>query len=267
MQHLYEKGNVMKYKNQGKRDRLRKGIFILPNLFTSFNIFCGFYAIISTIDGKFVMGAVAIIVAAVFDILDGKIARATNTTSKFGIEFDSLADVISFGVAPALLMYTWMLRPFGRIGWLAAFLFMVCGALRLARFNTQTGTISSDYFVGLPIPAAAGFAATTLLFHNRLGVLNAPQSILVLALIYLLSFLMVSNIKYYSFKRPELFKRGNFNLLVATILIMIFIASQPPVALFFMGLIYVVSGPVHHLWRVKTAQTREHDLAKDSEKL
>ena len=255
----------MKRKKRGNRDRLRKGIFILPNLLTSFNIFCGFYAIISAIDGKFVIGAVAIIVAAIFDMLDGKIARATNTTSKFGIEYDSLADVISFGVAPALLMYMWALRPFGRIGWLAAFLFMVCGALRLARFNTQTGTISSDYFVGLPIPAAAGFAATTLLFHNRLGLLAEPQSMLLLALIYVLSFLMVSNIKYYSFKRPELFKRGHFNFLVAAILIMIFIASQPPIALFFMGLIYVVSGPIHSLWRIKTRRAKPGELADDSE--
>ncbi len=256
----------MKRKNRGNRDRLRKGIYILPNLFTSVNIFCGFYAIISAIDGKFVIGAVAIIVAAVFDLLDGKIARATNTTSKFGIEYDSLADVISFGVAPALLIYMWALRPFGRFGWLAAFLFMICGALRLARFNTQTGTISSDYFIGLPIPAAAGFAATTLLFHNRIGLLAAPQAMLVLAMLYLLSFLMVSNVKYYSFKRPEFFKRGNFNLLVAAILVMIFIASQPPIALFSMGLIYVMSGPIHYLWRLKTSKARQQELAEDSKK-
>ena len=254
----------MKRKNRGNRDRLRKGIYILPNIFTSFNIFCGFYAIISAIDGKFVIGAVAIIIAAVFDMLDGKIARATNTTSKFGIEYDSLADIISFGVAPALLIYMWALRPFGRFGWLAAFLFMVCGALRLARFNTQAGTISSDYFRGLPIPAAAGFAATTVLFHNRLGLLMAPQAMLLLTMLYILSFLMVSNIKYYSFKRPELFKRMNFNVLVAAILIMIFIASQPPIALFSMGLVYVISGPFYYLWRIKSGKSGQGELADDS---
>ena len=146
-----------------KGERLRRGIYILPNIFTSLNIFFGFYSVIAAINGKYVAAALAIIIAAVFDMLDGKIARATHTTSKFGVEYDSLADLISFGLAPGLMMYLYALKPLGRIGWLAAFLFMVCGALRLARFNTQVGTISSDHFVGLPIPAAAGMSSSSAL--------------------------------------------------------------------------------------------------------
>ena len=123
----------MRKTNSYKKERSRRGIYILPNIFTTLNLFCGFYAIIAAIDGKFVAAAVAIIIGVMFDILDGKIARATNTTSKFGIEYDSLADLISFGLAPGLMIYLWALKPLGRIGWLAAFLFMACGALRLAR--------------------------------------------------------------------------------------------------------------------------------------
>jgi len=187
-----------------------------------------------------------------FDLLDGKIARATNTTSQFGLEYDSLADLISFGLAPGVMIYLWALKPLGRIGWLAAFLFMACGALRLARFNSQVGTISSDYFVGLPIPAGASMAATTVLFCYRFNFAGNP--IIILILLYILSFLMVSTIKYNSFKKPELFRKMNFNVLVAVILILIFIASQPPIALFILGLTYVISGPfitIRHHRRLK----------------
>jgi len=243
----------MRTKKRLKREKSRRGIYVLPNIFTSLNLFCGFYAVIAAIDAKFVAAAVAIIIGVVFDILDGKIARATNTTSKFGMEYDSLADLVSFGLAPGVMIYLWALKPLGRIGWLAAFLFMACGALRLARFNSQVGTISSDYFVGLPIPAGAGMAATTVLFYKRLGIAG-PHPILILILLYVLSFLMVSTIKYNSFKKPELFRKMNFNVLVAVILILIFIASQPPLALFFLGLAYVISGPfvtIRHHRRLK----------------
>jgi len=227
-----------------KKERLHRGIYILPNIFTSLNLFFGFYAIIAAINAKFVVAAVAIIIGVLFDILDGKIARATNTTSKFGVEYDSLADLISFGLAPGLMIYLWSLKPLGRIGWLAAFLFMACGALRLARFNSQVDVISSDHFVGLPIPAGAGMAATLVLFCHRIGIEGKINPILILIALYVLSFLMVSTIKYNSFKKPELFRKMNFNVLVASILILIFIAAQPSVALFFLALIYVVSGPL-----------------------
>jgi len=233
----------MRRKTRLKKDRPRRGIYVLPNIFTSLNLFCGFYSIISSIEGKFITAAVAIIIGVVFDILDGKIARATNTSSKFGVEYDSLADLITFGLAPGIMAYLWALKPLGRIGWLAAFLFMACGTLRLARFNTQVGSISSDYFLGLPIPAAAGMAATTVLLFKKLGIVGYENPVIILVMIYLLSFLMVSTIKYNSFKKPELFRKMKFNVLVTAILILIFIAAQPSIALFLFGVVYILSGP------------------------
>ena len=210
----------MKRKKIRKKD-FRRGIYILPNIFTSLNIFCGFYAIISSIDGKYIAASIAIIIAVIFDMLDGKIARITKTTSKFGVEYDSLADLISFGLAPGLMIYLWALEPLGRLGWLTAFLFMTCGALRLARFNTQTGSISGQYFIGLPIPAAAGMAATTVLFCNRFDIAGNANSVVILIMLYMLAFLMVSAIKYPSFKKnPELFRKMNFNVLVIAILLL-----------------------------------------------
>ena len=246
----------MKRKNSNKQ-KLRRGIYILPNIFTTLNLFCGFYAVIASIDGKYVAASVAIIIAVVFDTLDGKIARATNTTSKFGVEYDSLADLVSFGLAPGVLMYLWALKPFGRIGWLAAFLFMACGALRLARFNTHVGEVKSDYFTGLPIPAGAGMNATTVLLWDRLNAGGEVNAVLILVMLYVLSFLMVSSIKYNSFKRPELFRRMNFNVLVAAILILIFIASQPHIALFLLGVVYVVSGPFNQIRHFKNARQQK----------
>lgn len=259
----------MKRKKIRKKD-FRRGIYILPNILTSLNIFCGFYAIISSIDGKYIAASIAIIIAVVFDTLDGKIARITKTTSKFGVEYDSLADLISFGLAPGLMIYLWALKPLGRIGWLAAFLFMTCGALRLARFNTQTGSISGEYFIGLPIPAAAGMAATTVLFCHRFGIAVNANPVVILVMLYILAFLMVSTIKYYSFKKnPELFRKMNFNVLVIAILILIFIAAQPPIALFLLGLVYIVSGPIitiryHKL--IKQKETESHETERHDTK-
>jgi CDP-diacylglycerol---serine O-phosphatidyltransferase len=230
-------------KKRFPKEKVRRGIYILPNLFTTMNMFCGFYAVLSAINGRFAAASLSIIIAVVFDALDGKIARATNTTSRFGVEYDSLADLISFGLAPGLMMYLWALKPMGRIGWLAGFLFLACGALRLARFNTQSGTVSSDYFVGLPIPAGAGMCAATVLICHKFGIEDAVPPVLVLPMIYALAFLMVSTIKYNSFKKPELFRQMNFNVLVGAILILVFIAAQPSVALFILGLTYVLSGP------------------------
>jgi CDP-diacylglycerol--serine O-phosphatidyltransferase len=240
-----------------KKGKSHRGIYILPNIFTSLNLFFGFYAVIASMNGRFVAAAAAIIIGVLFDIMDGKIARATNTVSKFGIEYDSLADLISFGLAPGIMIYLWSLKPMGRIGWLAAFLFMACGALRLARFNSQVGIISGDYFVGLPIPAGAGMAATAVLFFHKLGIETKINPIFILVMLYLLSFLMVSTIKYNSFKKAELFNKMNFNVLVTSILVLIFIAAQPSVALFFLALFYVASGPLMRfkLHRGKTRKT------------
>ncbi len=237
----------MKKPKRFEGEKLRRGIYILPNLFTTSNLFCGFYAVVASINADFIGAAWSILIASVFDALDGKIARATNTTSKFGVEYDSLADLISFGLAPGLMMYLWVLKPMGYLGrtaWLAAFLFVVCGALRLARFNTNAGSTSGDYFIGLPIPAAAAMTAVTVLLCNHLSISDRFVHLPVLVMLYLLSFLMVSTIKYNSFKKPELFRRINFNLFVAIILVMVFVAAQPDIALFSLGFAYVISGPV-----------------------
>jgi len=257
----------MTRKHTFEKDKFRRGIYVLPNIFTTLNLFCGFYSIIASIEGKFFSGAVGIVIAGIFDWLDGKIARATNTTSKFGVEYDSLSDLVSFGIAPGVMMYLWALKPLGRIGWLAAFLFMACGALRLARFNTQFGRISSDYFIGLPIPAAAGMNAVTVLFFQSLNLSAGIHPIIVLLMLYFLSFLMVSTIRYNSFKKPELLKKMNFNVLVSVILILIFIAAQPSVALFLIGVTYVVSGPFSFIWRYRKHRLQKTDPAKKEEHL
>ncbi len=255
----------MKRKKRFEKERLRRGIYFLPNFFTSLNLFCGFYAVIASINGKFLPAAVSILIAGVFDNLDGKIARATHTTSTFGVEYDSLADLISFGLAPGLMVYLWILQPLGRIGWLAAFLFVACGALRLARFNTQVGKVDSDHFVGLPIPAAAGMCAVTILISYKLGIAAKVNPIVVLVMIYALSFLMVSSIRYNSFKKPELFKKMNFNVLVASILILIFFAAQPSIALFMVGVVYVLSGPVTAFRYLRSKKDLDPELQEGEE--
>ena len=223
---------------------MRKGIYILPNLFTTGSLFAGFYGMVATMAGEFKTAAIWILVSSVFDGLDGKVARATGTTSKFGVEYDSLADLVAFGVAPGLLMYSWALKPFGRLGWLAAFLFVVCGALRLARFNVQVNTVESKRFVGLPIPAAASMVSSTVILFSHFGWPSSYKKLAILILIYCLAFLMVSNIKYYSFKDPEMIKRQPFGFLVLAVLLLIVIAAEPAVMTFVLFICYVASGPV-----------------------
>ena len=234
---------------------MRKGIYILPNLFTTGNLFCGFWAIVSVFQEKFEYAAYAIVLASVFDALDGKVARLSGAMSKFGVQYDSLADLISFGVAPALLAFTWALRPYGRFGWLAAFLFVVCGALRLARFNVQSSSGEVKYFKGLPIPAAAIMIALTILLYLRLIETDLVKDIVILVMIYILAFLMVSNIRYFSFKELDLAKRKPFSLFIFLILSMIVIIMEPTVVLFGFILTYVFSGPVNMVraWRKRRA--------------
>jgi CDP-diacylglycerol--serine O-phosphatidyltransferase len=231
--------------------KMRKGIYILPNLFTTGNLFCGFWAIISVFQEKFFYSAVAILLACAFDILDGKVARLSGATSKFGVQYDSLADLVSFGIAPALLAFSWALRPYGKFGWLAAFLFVVCGALRLARFNVQSASGEVKYFKGLPIPAAASMIALTILLYLRLIETNWVKDIVILVMIYILAFLMVSNIKYLSFKELDLAKRKPFSIFIFVILSMIVIIMEPTLVLFVFILAYVFSGPVNMIraWR------------------
>jgi len=254
----------MKKTKRSKKRRSQRGIYVLPNLLTSANLFCGFYAIIAVVQSHFVKGAVAIMVAAVFDWLDGKIARVTHAVSRFGLEYDSLCDCISFGVAPGLLVYLWALQPFGRLGWLAALLYVACGTLRLARFNTQAGQVHPDHFSGLPIPAAAFMIASTVLLQQRLGGSGATKQVTILVMIYVLSFLMVSTIKYFSFKQAGLFKKMKFNMLVGVILFAIVVAAEPTVTFFVIMLCYVLSGPVQALWNRRTFGRGEQASAKDS---
>ena len=234
---------------------MRRGIYILPNLFTTGNLFCGFWAIISIFQERFFYAAIAILLAAVFDVLDGKVARLSGATSKFGIQYDSLADLVSFGIAPALLAFSWALREYGKFGWLAAFLFGVCGALRLARFNVQTSSGEVKYFKGLPIPAAASMIALTILLYHRLIETGWVKDIVILVMIYVLAFLMVSTIRYLSFKELNLAKRKPFSIFIFVVLSMIVIVMEPTIVLFGFVLFYIFSGPANMLiaWQKKKA--------------
>lgn len=232
-------------KRRKKKDRRKfRGTYLIPNLITTGCLFAGFYAIVSAINGRFESAALAILVALVLDGLDGRLARLTQTTSGFGLQYDSLSDLVAFGVAPALLVYLWALQGFGRFGWVAAFLFVACGALRLARFNVQTGSIDPRYFNGLPIPAAATFVATGVLFALHVGDWTQLRHVFVLVTIYVLSFLMVSNLRFFSFKKPDLFKRYPFQTLVSGVLIFVVVATEPYVMGFVLAAAYVCSGGV-----------------------
>ena len=239
----------MNMENSPRRTRIKKGIYVLPNLFTSASLFCGFYSMIASYKENFVTAAIAILVSVIFDGLDGRVARLTNTTSKFGAEYDSLADVISFGVAPAFMAYCWSLSIYGKLGWIVAFLFVLCGALRLARYNIQIGIIESKVFNGLPIPAAASVVALTVIFFDYFGVEEKIYNNFILVLVFILSFLMVSSVKYYSFKDMTLLKRKPFTIFFWLIVLLIIIVHWPEVMLFVIMLGYAISGPVW--WIIK----------------
>ncbi len=248
-----------------KKDNLKKGIYLLPNLFTSAGLFAGFYSIIATMNSDFERAAWAILIAGICDGADGRVARMTSTTSKFGVEYDSLADLLSFGLAPGLLVYEWALRPYGKWGWSATFLYVVCGALRLARYNVQIDTIESVTFNGLPIPAAAGMIMTTVLIFYKFdqpGPINHPAIVI---LIFLLAFLMVSNIKFSSFKELELRKRKPFAALLAIIILLILIVNEPQIVLFCIAVLYLIHGPVraYFSWRKKRSSS-DNQSTEDS---
>jgi CDP-diacylglycerol---serine O-phosphatidyltransferase len=237
------------------RIKMKKGVYILPNLFTTGNLFCGFWSIISVFQEKYFFAAAAILIAAVFDALDGKVARLSGSTSKFGVQYDSLADLVSFGMAPAILAFSWALRPFDQLGWLAAFLFVVCGALRLARFNVLSAAGDTKYFKGLPIPAAAAMIALTILLYQRLIETGGVKDIVILVMIYVLAFLMVSSIRYSSFKELNLSRRKQFSIFIYVILALILTFYEPVLVLFTFILGYTLSGPVSLLltWQKKKA--------------
>ena len=231
---------------------MKRGVYLFPNLFTTGNLFMGFYSIVASLKGRFELAAWAIIIAMFFDVLDGKVARLMGATSSFGVQYDSLADLVSFGVAPGLLAYHWVLAPLGRLGWLTAFFFLTCGALRLARFNVQGDTPDkSRYFQGLPIPAAALAIAASYLFEYRLDVNLPPRLLLVWITVLVLgtAFLMVSNIKYRAFKEMDPARRHPFGALFLAVLGIFILASEPHISFFVFSMVYVLSGPVMALAR------------------
>ena len=236
-------------------EKLRKGIYLIPSLFTAGNLMCGFFSIVSTFNGQYIQAALFIIFAHILDGVDGYAARLTKTTSQFGIEFDSLADVVSFGVAPAVLVYFWALVPWGNWGWLAACTYVVCGALRLSRFNVQAGTSSKGHFIGLPIPAAAEMITATILLYYYLGGEGAPnKQVTSLLVIYGLAGLMVSGFPYFSPKNTDLKKRFPIWILVFGIILIKVIIIAPQVMFFASFLLYTLSGPL--LWSWTTIQRR-----------
>ena len=225
------------------RRRLRRGIYLLPSAFTVGNIFCGYLAIIHAIGGEFKTAAFLVLLATVLDFLDGKVARLTRSTSPFGLEFDSLADLISFGVAPALIVHSWGLSSLGRIGWTASFLYVICSATRLARFNTQSVQADRRYFVGLPIPAAAAVLVANV-FYWPVPVQDRFNAILVCSFLILVSVLMVSRARYRSFKEIDFARRRPYITIVGFALVVAAVSSEPEKALLIVCYGYVVSGLV-----------------------
>ena len=221
---------------------MRKGIYILPNTLTLGGMFCGFYAILASFKGHFIFSAWAILIAVIFDGLDGWVARLTNSTTKFGIQLDSLSDLVAFGVAPAVLIYSWGLQPYGRLGWGASFLYVICGALRLARYNVQMGTSESKAFVGLPIPAAGIVVASLVLFYHEVIGTLAGRNYIILSLPFLLAALMVSTMRFHGMKEFDFRTRKPFWLLVVIVVAFVLVFMNPEIVLFIFSIIYVSWG-------------------------
>ena len=232
-----------------------RGIYLLPNLFTTAGLFAGFYAIVAAMRGQYEDAAIAIFIAMVMDGLDGRIARLTNTQSAFGAEYDSLADMVSFGLAPALVMYLWALSEMGKFGWMVAFIFAACGALRLARFNTQVGIEDKRYFQGLPSPAAAATLAGWVWAGASNNISTTVATSIAMPLTFACAILMVSTLRYHSFKELDL--RGKVPFVVMLLLVLAFalIAIDPPLILFGIFLLYALSGAIVTLSKIRQRKT------------
>jgi CDP-diacylglycerol--serine O-phosphatidyltransferase len=225
---------------------MKKGIYLLPNSLTLCGMFCGFYAILASFKGMYVFSAWAILIADIFDGLDGWVARLTNTATKFGIELDSLSDLVAFGIAPAVLIYSWGLSSFGRIGWGAAFLYVICGALRLARYNVQMGSEESKSFTGMPIPAAATVVASLVLFYTEVWGDLSGRNFLILLLPFILAILMVSTLRYHSLKEIDAKRRKPFWLLVVLVAAFVLILMYPEIVIFLFAFLYMIWGIVEN---------------------
>ncbi len=255
---------VLAVLRDGRRtQRFRRGVYLLPSMFTVGNLFCGYACIVHAMRGEYSTAAVFVGVATVLDVLDGRIARLAGAESEFGGEFDSLADVISFGVAPAVLVFAWGLEPLGRLGWAVGFLYVTATALRLARFNVQPNNADKRYFAGMPSPAAGGvLAATVFAWPGGLGIAQAPAVALVVVLVPAL--LMVSRIRFRSFGalivQP---RRSSVGLLQFAILVAA-IAVEPQLVLFLMAYAYLVSGPIGYVVGRAHRSGRQDDSARDA---
>jgi CDP-diacylglycerol--serine O-phosphatidyltransferase len=243
-------------KNNQSKNKLRKGVYLLPNLLTTTALFAGFFAIISAMEGQFETSAIAILVAMIFDGLDGRVARMTNTQSPFGAEYDSLSDMVSFGIAPSLVMYEWSLSQmstygtaYGRLGWVAAFLYTACAALRLARFNVSVGTADKRFFQGLASPAAAAIMVVFIWVGDDLGYAGKSLSLISLAVTIIAGLLMVSNFSYYSFKDLGASKKVPFFALIILLLFFVLTTIDPSKFLLLIFVLYAVSGPFIALFR------------------
>lgn len=241
----------------------RKGIYLLPNLLTTAGLFSGFYAVVSSMNGHFEAAAVAIFIAMLFDGLDGRVARMTNTQSEFGAEYDSMADMVSFGMAPALVAYNWGLADLGKIGWLAAFVYVAGAALRLARFNTQLAVADKRFFQGLASPAAAALVAGMVWVGVEYEVSGNDVSIIVALVTGISGLLMVSNFKYNSFKEVNWHGKVPFVALLLVMLIFVVVATEPALVLFIVFVLYALAGPINTFRSVD--KVRLEDVVGDRE--
>jgi CDP-diacylglycerol--serine O-phosphatidyltransferase len=247
-----------------QRRRFRRGVYLLPSMFTMANMFCGYACIVYSMRGEFATAAPFIGLAIVLDMLDGRIARMTGSTSAFGIEFDSLADVISFGVAPAIMAFAWGLQPLGRIGWAAGFLFVAAAAVRLARFNIQAGSQDKRYFVGMPSPAAAGVPAATV-YAYPFGLQSDIEALPVLAMVIVPALLMVSTFRFRSFKTFDLQTRRSYPVLLLVALGLALLAAQPEIVLVVLAYGYLASAFVEMAWhRLHRKEHQDASAATDT---
>ncbi len=229
----------------------RRGIYLLPNLFTTAGLFSGFYAIVASMNERYIEAAVAIFIAMVFDGVDGRVARMTNTESDFGAEYDSMADIVSFGMAPALVMYNYALSDLGKLGWLAAFIFVAGGALRLARFNTNLGTADKRYFQGLAIPSAAAVVSGLVWVGTEYGIDGSDMGSFAALVTICAGLLMVTNFRYHSFKDVDWKGKVSFVVILVVVLAFVIVATQPSLVLFGIFFLYALSGPVLTIKNVK----------------
>ncbi len=234
----------------------RRGIYLLPNLFTTGCLFAGFYAIVAAMGNRFEPAAIAVFVAMVMDGLDGRIARLTNTQSDFGAQYDSLADMVAFGLAPALVMYIFALSQLGKLGWLAAFIYAACAALRLARFNTQVGVADKNFFQGLASPSAAAVVAGFVWIGTDYDITSFKLGVPAFAITLLVGLLMVSNIRYRSFKDLDLKGKVPFVTVIVIMMVFVLITIDPPIILFVSFLAYAMSGPVTTLMGLRSRRRR-----------